>query len=93
MVCLQSLYLGADDDFQSKIFIQFDCLYHNIHWPLPLQFVNFLNSIEEHCYKCRSNMMDVAENLSTAKKNEIQHLMHMVQLVSILPECTLIKLF
>ncbi|XP_061358997.1 uncharacterized protein LOC133303132 isoform X2 [Gastrolobium bilobum] len=28
----------------------------------------------------RSNIMDVAENLSTAKKNEIQHLMHMVQL-------------
>ena len=36
--------------------------------------------------------MDVAENLSTAKKNEIQNLMHMVQLVSILPECILIKL-
>ncbi|XP_057421919.1 uncharacterized protein LOC130715815 [Lotus japonicus] len=28
----------------------------------------------------RSNIMDVAENLSAAKKNEIQHLMHMVQL-------------
>ncbi|OIV93670.1 hypothetical protein TanjilG_16521 [Lupinus angustifolius] len=27
----------------------------------------------------RSNMMDVAENLSTAKKNELQHLMQMVQ--------------
>lgn len=36
--------------------------------------------------------MDVAENLSTAKKNEIQHLMHMVQLVGILPECICIKL-
>lgn len=35
--------------------------------------------------------MDVAENLSTAKKNEIQHLMHMVQLVGILPECICIK--
>ncbi|KAG5099830.1 hypothetical protein JHK82_044882 [Glycine max] len=29
----------------------------------------------------RSNIMDVAENLSMAKKNEIQHLKHMVQLV------------
>ncbi|KAH1260220.1 hypothetical protein GmHk_02G003396 [Glycine max] len=28
----------------------------------------------------RSNIMDVAENLSMAKKNEIQHLKHMVQL-------------
>ncbi|KAK7360250.1 hypothetical protein VNO77_02233 [Canavalia gladiata] len=28
----------------------------------------------------RSNIMDVAENLSTVKKNEIQHLMRMVQL-------------
>ncbi|KAK7290269.1 hypothetical protein RIF29_04568 [Crotalaria pallida] len=28
----------------------------------------------------RSNMMDVADNLSAAKKNEIQHLMHLVQL-------------
>ncbi|WVZ23114.1 hypothetical protein V8G54_001658 [Vigna mungo] len=29
----------------------------------------------------RSNIMDVSENLSMAKKKEIQHLMHMVQLV------------
>ncbi|RDX75542.1 hypothetical protein CR513_44555, partial [Mucuna pruriens] len=28
----------------------------------------------------RSNITDIAENLSMAKKNEIQHLMHMVQL-------------
>ncbi|KAK7266767.1 hypothetical protein RIF29_19426 [Crotalaria pallida] len=28
----------------------------------------------------QSNMMDVADNLSAAKKNEIQHLMHLVQL-------------
>ncbi|KHN35540.1 hypothetical protein glysoja_033029 [Glycine soja] len=31
-------------------------------------------------FKHRSNIMDVAENLSMAKKNEIQHLKHMVQL-------------
>lgn len=49
---------------------------------LQLQCVDYLNSIEKHLPKCRSNIMDVAENLSAAKKNEIQHLMHMVQLVS-----------
>lgn len=36
--------------------------------------------------------MDVAENLSLAKKNEIQHLMHMIQKVGTLSECILIKL-
>lgn len=63
-----------------------------IYWSLQLQHIDILNSIEKHIYKCRSNIMDVAENLSTAKKNEIQHLMHMVQLVGILPECICIKL-
>lgn len=57
-----------------------------IYWSLQIYNYNvliiYLNSIEKHLPKCRSNIMDVAENLSAAKKNEIQHLMHMVQLVS-----------
>lgn len=72
----------------NTIVIQFACLSY-IYW---LLYDDYLNSIGKHWYKCRSNIMDVAENLSMAKKNEIQHLKHMVQLVGTLPECILVKL-
>lgn len=72
----------------NTIVIQFACLSY-IYW---LLYDDYLNSIGKHWYKCRSNIMDVAENLSMAKKNEIQHLKHMVQLVGTLSECILVKL-
>lgn len=53
---------------------------------LSAQSVDYLNSVEVLWDNCRSNVMDVVEDLSTATKKEIEQLTHMIKLVSVLYE-------
>ncbi|GAU34216.1 hypothetical protein TSUD_209980 [Trifolium subterraneum] len=79
-----SSFTNTEKDFLHRIFLQEDfeaiCL--------KTQVGATLDAVEEIVeeqdldllFSNRSNIGDVAENLSTAKKDEIQRLMHMVQL-------------
>ncbi|KAK2355501.1 embryo defective [Trifolium repens] len=71
---ITSLHEGIEEDFEAichktKVGATLDAVEEIVEeQDLDLLFTN------------RSNIADVVENLSTTKKNEIQHLMHMVQL-------------
>ncbi|XP_004509388.1 uncharacterized protein [Cicer arietinum] len=89
-----SSFTNTEKDFLHRLFLQvitslhedieedFDAICLNTQVGATLDAVEEI--VEEQdldlLFSNRSNIVDVAENLSMAKKNEIQHLMHMVQL-------------
>ncbi|CAL0313237.1 unnamed protein product [Lupinus luteus] len=78
---LHRLYLQVITSLHENIEDEFDSICHRTKVGATLDAVEEI--VEEReldlLSSNRSNMTDVAENLSTAKKNELQHLMQMVQ--------------
>nr|XP_025682444.1 uncharacterized protein LOC112783627 isoform X3 [Arachis hypogaea] len=78
-----STFTDTETQFLHRLFLQLiTSLHENIEVGATLDAVEEV--IEERdldpLFSERSNIMDVAEDLSAAKKNEIQHLKEMVQL-------------
>ncbi|CAJ2635827.1 unnamed protein product [Trifolium pratense] len=71
---ITSLHEGIEEDFEAI------CLKTKVGETLDAVEEIVEEQDLDLLFSNRSNIADVAENLSTAKKNEIQHLMHMVQL-------------
>uniref|UniRef100_I1JCE6 Uncharacterized protein n=1 Tax=Glycine max TaxID=3847 RepID=I1JCE6_SOYBN len=78
-----SSFSNIEKELLHRLFLQvITSLHENLEAGATLDAVEKI--VEEQdldvLFSDRSNIMDVAENLSMAKKNEIQHLKHMVQL-------------
>ncbi|KAF7809525.1 putative embryo defective 3006 protein [Senna tora] len=87
-------FTAAEKDWLHRLYLQvITSLHENIEAEfesicLETQVGATLDTVEEIVeeqeldllFSNKSNAMDVAKNLSTAKKNEIQHLMHIIQL-------------
>ncbi|KAL5063642.1 hypothetical protein RYX36_025379 [Vicia faba] len=91
---LHRLYLQAMDSFHEAFQEEFEAICLKIKMGAVLDAVEEIVEEQElnPLFSKRSNIVDTVESLSLAKKNEIQHLKCMVQLVGILFECTSIKL-
>ncbi|CAL5197456.1 unnamed protein product [Lathyrus oleraceus] len=79
---LHRLYLQAMDSFQEAFEEEFEAICHKIKLGAILDTVEEIVEEQElnPLFSKRSNIVDTAESLSLAKKNEIQHLQRMVQL-------------
>ncbi|CAK8562091.1 unnamed protein product [Lathyrus sativus] len=79
---LHRLYLQAMNSFQEAFEEEFEAICLKIKLGAVLDAVEEIVEEQEldPLFSKRSNIVDTAESLSLAKKNEIQHLKHMVQL-------------
>ncbi|XP_058767296.1 uncharacterized protein LOC131640949 isoform X2 [Vicia villosa] len=79
---LHRLYLQAMDSFHEAFQEEFEEICLKIKMGAVLDAVEEIVEEQEldPLFSKRSNIVDTVESLSVAKKNEIQHLKHMVQL-------------